>query len=270
MKAQNKLVWILLAGIATAPTAFAKSKKADQQPAAPAADAGAPAAAPNSPSEKLDVSDLENKYWAPKDTDFSVVQNRTFTKEHKVFVSAQYGPDITGGNYLSGNQMAFSGNYFFNERYGAQLTYQHSFLNPNAAVGDLQGAGGKPNFGIMQNQYMLGFNWVPFYSKMSFLGKKILYFDMAITPTIGMTHYQQRVVTGDQSQDAFTYGFDITQYYFFSSHWAFRFDYRNQWWNEKVVHNDTTGPGAGAPIKTNMDHEMIFLFGITYYFGFGH
>src|SRR5690349_4976024 len=104
MKAQNTIVWMLLVGITAAPTAFAKSKKAESQKA-PAA-AAAPAA--NTPSEKLDVSDLENKYWAPKDTDFSVVQNRTYTKEHKLFLSGEFGPDITGGNYLSGNQMAFA------------------------------------------------------------------------------------------------------------------------------------------------------------------
>ena len=34
-------------------------------------------------TDKVDISDLEQKYWAPKDTDFSVVQNRTYTKEKR-------------------------------------------------------------------------------------------------------------------------------------------------------------------------------------------
>ena len=90
-------------------------------------------------------------------------------------------------------------------------------MHSNRAVGDLAKSGGSPNYGIMQNYIGAGFNWVPFYSKMSFLGKKILYFDMAITPTIGMTGYDQQLITGSQSQNAFTYEFDITQYYFFTS-----------------------------------------------------
>lgn len=271
MKAQNTIVWILLAGFAAAPTAYAKSKKkaAQAQQQTQPADTTTPAT--SGQSDKLDVSDLENKYWAPKDTDFSVVQNRTYTKEHKIFISGEFGPDITGGNYLTGNQVALTGNYFFNERYGAQLMFQHSFLHTNAAYSDLLGKGGMANYGAMQNQYMLGFNWVPFYSKMSFLGKKILYFDMAITPTVGLTHYQQQVQTGNQGQDALTYGFDITQYYFFSSHWAFRFDYRNQWWDDKLVKNADNPVGtAGSAVRTSLEHEMIFLFGFTYYFGLGH
>ncbi len=224
-------------------------------------------------SDKLDVTDLENKYWAPKDTDFSVVQNRTCDlKDHKIFLSLQFGPDLSTGNYVEGNHIGLTGNYFFSERYGLQLTYLDSALHPNRAVGDLANANGYPNFGIMQNYYGLGFNWVPFYSKMSFLGKKILYFDMAITPTIGMTQYDQQMFTGNAGQSSFTYGFDITQYYFFTSHFAFRVDLKNQWWNEKVVQyvtNAAQGHNTGDPLKTQLDRDMIFLFGFTWYFGFG-
>jgi outer membrane beta-barrel protein len=269
MKAQSTLVWILLAGFAAAPTAYAKSKKSTDTSAAPAAaptDPNAPAT--NTPNEKLDVSDLENKYWAPKDTDFSVVQNRTFTKENKWFVSGEFGPDISGGNYTAGNHLGVDLGYFWSERYGVQATYLSSYLHNNSVVGDLIGKGGYPNYGIMQDYYGLGFSWVPFYSKMSFLGKKILYFDMAITPTIGITDYDQQSVTlGPKGQSAFTYGFDITQYYFFTSHFAFRIDLKNQWYNEDVIQSFSGSAPAGSSIKTNTDREMIFLFGFTYYFG---
>jgi len=268
MKAQNTIVWILLAGMAVAPTAFAKSKaqQDDQTTAAPADPNGAPPA--NTPSEKLDVSDLENKYWAPKDTDFSVVQNRTFTKEHKWFLSGQFGPDITGGNYISGNYIGGSVNYFTSERYGWQATYLSGAMHSNAAVGDLANKGGYANYGIIQDYYGIGFNWVPFYSKMSFLGHKILYFDMAITPTLGVTDYnQQSLNLGPQGQSALTYGFDVTQYYFFTSHFAIRIDLKNQWWNEKIIQSASGTIPAGTQVQTNFDREMIFLLGFTYYFG---
>jgi hypothetical protein len=49
--------------------------------AASRANAQAPqAGSPSGASEKVDVTDLEKKYWASKDTDFSVVQNRVYSK----------------------------------------------------------------------------------------------------------------------------------------------------------------------------------------------
>src|SRR5690349_4425346 len=68
------------------------SKKDAGKPGAPAAPGTA--AKPDDKSDKLDISDLEQKYWAPKDTDFSVVQNRTYTKAGKLGVSLMTGPII--------------------------------------------------------------------------------------------------------------------------------------------------------------------------------
>src|SRR3954454_2812075 len=48
----------------------------------------------NANSDKVDVTELEKKYWAPKDTDFSVVQNRTYSKQGKFAISALYGLHI--------------------------------------------------------------------------------------------------------------------------------------------------------------------------------
>jgi outer membrane beta-barrel protein len=263
MRTQNAIIlaavtlWLM-------PTAFADSATPKKQQQQAPADAASPA------PEKVDVSDLENKYWAPKDTDFSVVQNRTFTKEHKLFLSLEFGPDISPTNYVNGNQVGFNANYFLNERYGFQFTYLDSALHPNGSYGTIVGEGGHPDFGIMQNYMGVGFDWVPFYSKMSFLGKKILYFDMAITPTIGFTKYNQQTVNGDDGKEAFTYGIDITQYYFFTDHFAIRADLKNQWYNEDVVKYQGDGITAtGQGLHSQSDREMIFLIGFTYYFGLG-
>jgi outer membrane beta-barrel protein len=273
MKATNSIVWITLAMMWVSPAAFAKAKQtqaADQTQTQDATTA-APQSNAAPPSEKLDVTDLENKYWAPKDTDFSVVQNRTYSKEHKLFISAQFGPDLNQ-TYLAGNQVGLNVNYFQTERYGFQATYLKSYLHSSRELGDLTSYGGgiQPNHGVMQDYYGLGFNWVPFYSKMSFLGKKILYFDMAITPTIGMTTYDQMTQSqGNSAQNALTYGVDITQYYFFSNHFALRADLKNQWYNERIVQYAGTSQGAG--VKSQLDREMIFLIGFSYYFGLsGH
>ena len=260
MTTKNTFFGLMLAMTLVNPSAFAKAKVVKAQEPVPEA---APQAGP---SEKLDVTDLENKYWAPKDTDFSVVQNRTYSKEGKLFISAQFGPDLNL-SYLAGNQVGFTANYFTSERYGFQATYLKSYLHSSRELGDLTNFGGgiQPNHGKMTGYYGVGFNWVPFYSKMSFLGKKILYFDMAITPTIGMTSYDQQMIGSSRGQSSFTYGLDITQYYFFSNHFAFRADLKNQWYNEKII--NYAGVSKGQGVKTQTDREMIFLVGFSYYFG---
>ncbi len=102
---------------------------------------------------------------------------------------------------------------------------------------------------------------------MSFVGKKILYFDMSITPTLGVTKYDQLTFNqGNKSQDAFTYGIDITQYYFFTNHFAIRADLKNQWYTEKLV--NYAGVDQGAYKRSQSDREMIFLLGFSFYFGF--
>jgi outer membrane beta-barrel protein len=260
MKAQNTVKWFLMLTMTWGSlNAFAKDKAAST-PAKPTAQSAVkPTDSPQ--VEKLDVTDLENKYWAPKDTDFSVVQNRTYTKEHKFFISGEFGPDLNN-SYSAGNHIAVTGNYFFNERSGIQVTYMKSSLHDNRALGDLASLGGKPDYGVPRGYYGIGYDWVPFYAKMSFLGRKIMYFDMAITPTIGMTQYDQMLYHGSTPQNAFTYGVDVTQYFFFNNHWAFRIDLKNQWYNEEIIKYQ-----GGASVRSQNDREMIALFGFTFYFG---
>src|ERR1700731_3336923 len=82
--------------VAIGGNAFAQTKSAP-----PAAKAEVKPAAGQKPDDKVDISDLENKYWAPKDTDFSVVQNRTYTKAHRFALSALIGP-IVNDPYSTG------------------------------------------------------------------------------------------------------------------------------------------------------------------------
>src|SRR5690606_26784918 len=125
-------------------------------------------------TDKVDISDLENKYWAPKDTDFSVVQNRTYTKEGKFGLALQGGLLVNDG-YSDGTVYAASLNYFFTERHGMEFTYTGADLKENDSTKSLVGfAGGvKPDYGQMSGYYGVSYNWVPFYAKMSVLGKKI-------------------------------------------------------------------------------------------------
>ncbi len=223
-------------------------------------------AAPAEDDKKVDISDLENKYWAPKDTDFSVVQNRTYPKEGKIFISPQYGL-IVNDQYNEGSVMGISGQYFFSERYGVQIESFKSDLKLNKAMQDLStlASGAQADHGKLTGYYGVGFNMVPFYAKMSVLGKKIIYFDMAFTPVIGMSTYDQVVSTGNVSKTALTYGFDISQYFLFNKWVAIRTDLKSHWRSEEVLTYGNGSTTGGVKVKDKTTYDTLFTMGLMFF-----
>ena len=45
-------------------------------------------------TDQVDLKKLEDKYWAAKDDEYGVIQNRTFSKTGKMYASLVYGPLI--------------------------------------------------------------------------------------------------------------------------------------------------------------------------------
>lgn len=256
MQPWNTLL-IALVSVGLSTPALAQDKKKSAVPAQQQAEKD---------SDKVDISDLEKKYWAPKDTDFSVVQNRTYSKEGKFFINLQSGP-IVNDTYSEGYVSGGSLNYFFSERYGIQANYHVADLKTNKEINNLAvnyGSGVLPDHGRFTSHYGIGFNFVPFYAKMSFLGKKILYFDMAITPHVGMTTYDQMIVDGNRSKSSFTYGIDFTQYFFIAKNIAIRADLKNQWFTEEVV--GYANVNKGKKLRDETTQTTLFLLGVTFYF----
>jgi outer membrane beta-barrel protein len=252
-------------------TALAQGKKGKSAPKlapAPVQQAAPVPTAPVKGEEKVDISDLESKYWAPKDTDFSVVQNRTFSKDHKVMVTPQWGTPINDP-HSDGNIWGATANYFWSERMGVQFTYLKADLWNNSAtrdIGRLSASGGaRPDFNTLNTYYGLGYTLVPFYAKMSFWGTKIIYFDMAFTPTIGMTQYDQQIEGGNKTKSAFTYGLDVTQYFFFSRWFAVRADLKNQFSSQEFVKYRGTNPPKGSKIEDKMVQDTMFMLGAAFY-----
>ena len=215
---------------------------------------------------KVDISDIEKKYWAPKDTDFSVVQSRAYSKAGRTSVTIQAGP-LINDVYNSGLNYGLTVNYFKSERHGFGATYITSELGDTKVIEQFRFevggglAGAVPDWGRQTSYYGLNYIWVPIYAKMSLLGKKILYFDMAISPHIGMTNYNKISEVGDESDSAFTYGLDLSQYFFLTKGIAIRADLKNHWYKENIVSSKD-----GTPKRTQTNHTTIFLLGLTYFF----
>lgn len=224
--------------------------------------------------DRVDISDLENKYWAPKDTDFSVVQNRTYTKEKRFSLSAGYGI-LVNDSYSDANIFDLTANYYFSERYGIELSYSRADIEEGEVISNLsQFAGGvRPNFSQLDQMYELGFNYVPFYAKVSVLGKKIIYFDMMITPTIGLVDYNNKlqITSGlgaqtDKAQQSFSYGFNISQHFFISKRITIRADIKNRWFNEKRTPWTVSDRNSGVSLGEVYNNTTTFTLGLQYFF----
>ncbi len=216
-------------------------------------------------SDRLDVTDIEKKYWAAKDTDFSVVQNRTYSKARRFALSGSYGI-MVNDPYSEAINLSGSLSYYVSERMGLELNYTRANPNDNKSVEaykTIQGAV-YPAHGKVRSFYGGYLNWIPFYAKMSVLNSKIIYFDMAFSPGFGVTQYDAQVGTGPVAKTSPTLAFDVSQHFFLSKNFAFRFDYKNRWFQEEILFY--SGAATGQKVKTELTQTSSLMFGATVFF----
>lgn len=266
--AWDKLIVALMI-VLMAPGAMAQKAKGR----APAQASGAPSGGDE--YEKLDVSDLERRYWTPRDTEFNVVQNRTYSKVKRLGVSLGVGTVITDA-YVDTFDKTLTLNYFPTERYGFEFNFTDYDGEPSkAVVQSFEGSkGATPDHNVIQKSFGVSFNWVPLYAKMSFLEKRILYYDMYISPGLQMVTYDQRY--GDEDGGDFTksksqlgISLDVSQVVFLNRHFAFRLDFKNRWYKNEVLKYYESG-GSGHPVvSSKVINSNSLIFGFTYLFGGG-
>lgn len=223
-----------------------------------AASPGAPAPTPS--SEKVDISDLEQRYWAPKDTEFSVVQNRLYSKAKRFGFTLGWGP-LINDTYADGSMMGASLNYYFSERHGAEVSYSKASVQKNQLVAGLNTYGAEPDHNLIQSYTGVAYNWIPIYAKLSLLEQKIIYFDMSFSPGVGFVNYQQQLIGGaGDSKQAVALSLDVAQHYFLNQHLALRVDLKNRMYNQEIVKwRYNTSPRTESTTSTTV------LFGLTYY-----
>lgn len=241
-------------------TAQAFAQQADNKPAA-------------RDSDKLDIKKLEQKYWAAKDDDFSVVQNRRYVKADRFYLSAAAGIPFNDP-YSEGSIVGASLGYFFNERWGLEASYQSYDLKRNDAVSQFESTYGvMPNHNVLKANYFLSGTWVPFYAKMSVVDKAIIYFDMGLSFGIGNLEYEIAQKEGNLTENTMAYRLGIFQQIFFSEHFAIRADLVNTWSDQKKMRfyapgtpipGGTTGPGDRDLGSENVNDTSLMI-GITYW-----
>jgi outer membrane beta-barrel protein len=213
--------------------------------------------------KKVDVSDLEKKYWVPKDTEFQVVQNRTYSKAKRLAVTLSMGT-LLGDYYSNVRTYNLTANYYFSERHGVQVQYIRFDSGDNETVDYFRSNyGNVPDFGRSKSYFGMSYNWIPIYAKLSLLEQQIIYFDMSISPGLGLTQYDQIFVGQDPGKKtAPTLALDIAQHFYLNQNWALRFDFINHLFNEEV----RGARDSSVVKKTKLNHTIIIQGGITFHF----
>lgn len=225
-------------------------------------EAAAPAEAAESAPEKVDMQDLEKKYWAPSDQGYTVVQDRTYSKAGRFGVSVFAGP-VLMYDWFDGFNFGISGSYHFNDRWGLEVQFQSFSLDVNDAVVKVSTLGGAINRGKITNYLGVSGRWVPFYSKMSFLGQGIVYFDMSFGGSLGLVQYEQEIISGNNDMNSVAVGFDISQTFYITPSLSIRADYAMKFFNEEIVNYNPLFPGKE---EDKLSSFTTFNLGLTYLF----
>lgn len=229
--------------------------------------------------KKVDVENLEKRYWAPKDKKFKVVQNRSYTKTNKFFFSLMPGL-MLNEEYSKGLATDFALGYFFNDRWGLELEYQTMSLSDNELVDQIRdigdpvngGSGAFANHGKTTDYVGLTAKWMPFYAKMSFLGNRIVYFDLSLGLSLGSISYEQQTRSGlvEPEQSAIAYGIELSQSFYLSKKLLLRVDYKHRFYNQEIIEGATISGGTAAGerrfLEDRAEDSLSLNAGLTYIF----
>ncbi len=222
-------------------------------------------------SDKLDVKALEQKYWSAKDDDFSVVQNRAFSKAKRFYGTAHIGQAINDP-YYTGSYLGASVGYFFNETWGLEGTYMTTNLSDSRSFKDIVGLGGGPKVNEAKNKAVISGLWFPIYAKMSVMDRKIIHFDMGLSFGVGNFAYERKYYVGafpngqEQSEKASTFGYSIgiTQQFYFNRLAAIKVDFVNTVTSQKQINF-----GSRASEGTKSINDTSLIIGLTVFSWWG-
>lgn len=211
--------------------------------------------------DKVDLKQIEDQFWSAKDTDFSVVQNRAFPKEGRFYLTAS-GGTLMNDPFVSASVTRLGAGYYFSERWGVEVAQETIASADNKATQYFKSQSQFPNYNLLKGYQSVSLSWVPFYAKMSFIDRKILYFDMQFNVGIGTKTYELFMQNGEnEKQSSSGYHFDVTQNIFFTRNFAFRIDIKNQWAPQQRKNSATE-----LDLGTEVVNDSSLLLGINFFF----
>lgn len=214
--------------------------------------------------DKVDIQNLEQKYWSAKDDDFSVVQNRRYSKAQRFHVSYFYGT-LINDPFAIGNLGTLQVGYYIDERWGFDIAYTTADLRSNETTNQfINQYGVAPNHAFYKSSTIASANFVPLYAKMSLLDKTIIYFDMGVSLGFGMLDYQIQKEEGPESKSAPVFSVGVHQQIFFSENWAVKVELLNKFSQQKQMKYDSSATNRDLGNKSINDTSLHI--GLTRWF----
>lgn len=186
--------------------------------------------------EKLNVDNIKQKYWAKgSDAQMSVVQNRLYSKEHKIEFSL-FGGSFSNDPFLSTKMFGTELGFHLSEYIGIHGYYWHLSSGKSSAASDfLKFAGFEANTNKPERVYGGEVTASLLYGKLSVLGEAIIYYDMHLSAGLGVMD----TASGNYLSPVFGVGQQV-----YLNQWsAIRLAYRRSYHSESV---------KGLPNKRNV------------------
>jgi outer membrane beta-barrel protein len=227
--------------------------------------------------DSVDIKKLEDKYWTAKDDEYGVIQNRTFSKVKRFYISAVYGP-LINDPYAKARALGFMGGYFLSEDLGIEFSYMSydSTQNDTVTAYETQFGGAKPDYNLIKSSKTLSLVYTPFYAKMALMNKSIMYFDMGFTAGLGLSEYEIQKVNKDglgnkiktnELSSSMHMELGLMQQLFINQNIALRLDIKNTFYKQDTKQYEI---GIGAPESTRSSssksaNDTTITFGFTFF-----
>ncbi|MGK5084937.1 outer membrane beta-barrel domain-containing protein [Bdellovibrionota bacterium FG-1] len=193
-------------------------------------------------SERVNVEDIKQKYWARGDeNELGVVQNRIYSKDKK-FEFGIFGGFVTTDPFLNVNNIGASLGFHFNEYFGLNVVGFKDLVRPSSALDYLRNpypVGLGTDNSTNEPRWYLGSELQAsiIYGKLSVIGKAIIHYDLHFLAGAGLTQ--------TESGRNFTPEIGIGQQFFLTRVISLRADYRLMRYNEAILQK------AGSPSSPN-------------------
>jgi outer membrane beta-barrel protein len=197
------------------------------------------AAGNKSQPENADVGAIKEKYWARGDeNELGVVQNRLYSKSHKVELGF-FGGLTSSDPFLNTKQLGGSLGYHISELWAVHALAWKSFTSPSSAQTELSKdlGGALPDTNEPQAFYGGEVGFSPIYGKLSLMGSSIIYYDFHLLAGGGATK--------TQSGTYMTPLAGLGQQIWVANWMSLRIDYRLMTYQEDVLEKNT---GAPTPV----------------------
>lgn len=212
-------------------------------------------------NDRIEVDAIKEKYWNRGDeSELGVVQNRLYTKSRKIELGALFGL-VSTDPFLSVQSVGGSVGFHLSEYLGLRLLGWKTRVSPSNALLTFQATRGATT-NTNEPKAFLGAELAGsiIYGKLSFVGKKIIYYDLHLLGGGG--------VTETESGSYVTPLIGIGQQIYLSKSLSFVADYRLMGYRENILEK-VIPTKLGQVVDERVNWNNTLTLGISMLFGGG-